>query len=106
MNTKLSLGLQRGVSDLLLKDHRGLIGIEMKHLGMYHPVKHLIEQAEWILDVCDAGGFIYSLESFKQVVLGRSSWVHPLIVIDFCRKVKTKSVLWDKIIEYERFTHA
>ena len=23
MNTKLSLGLQRGVSDLLLKDHRG-----------------------------------------------------------------------------------
>ena len=95
VNTKLSLGLRPGVSDLLLKDDRGLVGIEMKFPGETHEVTHLIRQAEWIINACDAGGFCDNFEQFQSIVNGYSEWINPRKVIDVLRKVRTKYFVWD-----------
>jgi hypothetical protein len=98
VNTKLSLGLRAGVSDLLLKDHRGLVGIEMKYIGETHVVTHLIRQAEWIQNVCDKGGFCDNLEQFKNIAGGDPAWYDPGIVLYYLRRIKTKHFVWDSSI--------
>ena len=92
---KLSMGMLAGVSDLLLKDARGLIGIEMKFDGNSHDVKHLRRQANWILNVCDGGGFCDSEDRFKRIVMGESAWIDPKMVLEWLKNVKTKTVVWD-----------
>lgn len=95
VNTKLSLGLRAGVSDLLLKDHRGLVGIEMKYPGETHLVTHLIRQAEWMQNVCDRGGFCDNFEQFKKICAGESAWYDPGIALYYLRRMKIKSLTWD-----------
>lgn len=93
--TKISMGLLPGVSDLLLKDSRGLIGIEMKYPGEQHPVHHLITQARWIIDTCDGGGFCDSFEQFKSIVQGKAAWYDPKNVLSYLLTLRVKSITWD-----------
>lgn len=96
MSTKLSLGMVGGVSDLLYKDPNtgDLVGVEIKFKGKSHDVKHLIRQAEWIIDVCDQGWFCDSLEMFKGIIDGTGIGINPKDVIALCKKAKTKTIIW------------
>ena len=95
VNTKLSMGMRAGVSDLCLKDERGFGGIEIKAHGESHDVKHVIRQAQWIINVCDFGGFCDSLEQFQSVVQGTGECYDPKRVLAYLNTLKTKSFTWD-----------
>ena len=95
VNTKLSMGMRPGVSDLCLKDDRGLGGIEFKYPGETHPVSHIRRQCEWILAVCDFGGFCDNLDQFKRIVYGEPAWYDPRKVLVYLATLKTKSFIWD-----------
>ena len=92
---KLAMGMLPGVSDICLKDHRGLGGLELKYPGESHDVKHVINQAEWIIETCDFGGFIDNLQSFIDTVKGHSAWIDPVSVREYLLTVKTKTFIWD-----------
>lgn len=94
MSVKLSTGLVGGVSDLLYKDpaNGDLVGIEIKFKGKNHDSKHLIRQADWILDVCDRGGFCDSLEMFQEIIRGEHDGIDPREVIK--KASVSKSVVW------------
>ena len=95
VNTRLSMGMRAGASDLLLKDGRGLIGIEMKYPGETHLVTHLIRQAEWLINVCDGGGFCDNLEQFQYICNGANVWYDPKVVLAYLRGIKNKYFIWD-----------
>lgn len=94
---KISMGLQGGVSDLLLYERagRGLIGIEMKYPGESHNVLHVTRQCNWILDVCDGGGFCDNLEQFQRIIQGEPAWYDPRKVLAYLATVKANSFVWD-----------
>lgn len=95
VNKKLALGMLPGVSDLCLKDSRGLGGIELKYPGEDHNVLHVINQAEWIIETCDWGGFCDSKEIFIQMVKGESSGIDPRKVKAYLLTLTKKSFTWD-----------
>lgn len=94
---KISMGLQGGVSDLLLyeRGERGLIGIEMKYPGESHNVLHVVRQCNWILDVCDGGGLCDNLYQFQRIVKGESAWYDPKKVLAYLATLKSHSFVWD-----------
>lgn len=95
---KLSLGLVKGVSDILYFPLEGdLLGIEMKAKGTSHNVRHLIEQCEWLLSVPTHGCFCDSFELFFDIVEGRSTGISARVILERLKKVKTKTVKWDEI---------
>lgn len=93
--TKISMGLLPGVSDLILKDYRGMGGLEAKYPGETHTVDHLITQAKWIIETCDFGGFFDTTEQFKAIVQGKSAWYDPKVVLRYLESLKVKSIVWD-----------
>ena len=95
VNTKMTMGMRAGVSDLCLKDGRGLGGIELKAHGEVHTVSHVIRQATWIINVCDFGGFCDNLEQFQRIVQGEPCWYDPRKVLEYLKTLKTKSFTWD-----------
>ena len=92
---KLAMGMLSGVSDLCLKDARGLGGIEMKYPGESHEVAHVINQAEWIIETCDFGGFVDGFEQFKRIVQGESAWIDPHKVKAYLLTLTKKTFIWD-----------
>lgn len=95
VNTKRTMGLLEGVSDLLyFCPIYGLTAIEMKFEGKSHETKRLISQAEWILEVPKRGGFCDSLEMFQQIIRGKSQGIDPQAVINYCKQQKTKTITW------------
>lgn len=93
----LSMGLMKDVSDLLYTTagkHRYQIGIEVKSEGTYHNVEHLRGQANWILNFCEDGCFVDSLQQFKDFLNG-SGGTSPYKVLENLKNIKTKTVLWD-----------
>ena len=95
VNTKMTMGMRAGVSDLCLKDHRGFGGIELKVTGAAHDVKHVMRQAQWIINVCDFGGFCDSKDMFIRIVQGEPCWYDPRKVLEYLKTLKTKSFTWD-----------
>jgi hypothetical protein len=94
----LSLGLIRGVSDLIyIDDYKRIVGIEVKAKGSSHSVKHLKEQAEWLINCCHRGCFCDSLDMFWDIINGCIGY-HPEFILKRLDNIKTKNVLWDKII--------
>jgi len=93
---RLSMGMVAGVSDRLYYEswNRGLIGLEFKFPNTKHDVNHLITQALWISDVCDTGGFVDNLAQFQRIIRGENCWYSPEKVIEYCRSVKTGSIVW------------
>jgi hypothetical protein len=103
VSTKMSMGLTPGVSDLIYIGEDGkAYGYELKQLGTEHNVSHLIEQASWLIEVLSGRGwFCDSLEAFQRAILGdHSLCISPVKVLDYCRKLRTKTVLWDKVRNY------
>lgn len=101
---KLGVGLTPGVPDLLHVDIYGfLYGYEMKQIGTYHKVEHLIVQAKWMIEVLQGRGyFCDSLEAFQKAMEGDFSLcVNPEIVLKNCLRLKSKSVLWDNVKKYD-----
>lgn len=98
VNTKMSLGLMPGVSDLLYWEplYRGLIGIEIKHEGESHKVEHVIRQAEWILTVPGTGGFCDSLGIFQDIIKGSSNGIPPENVIEYLKALKSNTFVWNR----------
>jgi len=96
-NGKISMGMVPGVPDLFLYEpkKRGLVGIEMKYIGEKHEVLHVVRQANFILDVCDAGGFCDSKNQFMQIIQGQFEWYDPRKVLVYLATLKTKSFVWD-----------
>lgn len=90
----LSLGLVSGVSDLLFVQDGFLIGIEMKYPETSHNTEHLIKQAKWLLKVPKRGYFCDSLDMFKEIIAGGEG-IDPKSVLEYCKKVKTKSITWN-----------
>ena len=98
---KLSLGLVRGVSDIIYFPPCGdSLGIEMKAKGTSHNVKHLIEQCEWLLNIPTYGCFCDSFEMFFDIVEGRSKGISARVILERLLKVKTKTVKWDEISKF------
>lgn len=95
VSTKISMGLLPGVSDLILKDYRGMGGLEAKFPGETHTVDHLKKQATWIIETCDFGGFFDSVEQFKAIIQGKSAWYDPRVVLKYLESVRIKSIVWD-----------
>lgn len=93
---KLSMGLVRGVSDLIYCDEGSLIGIEVKCPGTRHKVAHLIEQAEWLIRVPKWGYFCDDLDDFLNIIDGGVGGIDPVKVLEYCKKAKTQQILWDK----------
>lgn len=94
---QLSMGLVKDVSDLLYTTdgkHRYQIGIEVKSEGTHHNVEHLRGQANWILNFCEDGCFVDSLQQFKDFLHG-SGGTSPNKVLENLKNIKTKTVLWD-----------
>ena len=96
VSQKRSMGMVPGAPDLFYyeKWNRGLGGLEVKFPGTSHNVDHLICQAEFILWVCDFGGFIDSVDQFQRIICGENCWYSPEKVIEYCRSVKTGSIVW------------
>ncbi len=97
MGKKLTLGLVKGVSDLLLSDKGMMVGIELKTLNSRHNAKHVIEQAEWILKWCGRGGFCTSVEMFWDIYYGRSNGIPPQKVIDYIKKEKISTIMFGNL---------
>lgn len=93
---KLSMGLVRGVSDLIYCDEGSLIGIEVKCPGTRHKVAHLIEQAEWLIRIPKWGYFCDDLDDFINIIDGGVGGIDPVNVLEYCKKAKTQQILWDK----------
>jgi hypothetical protein len=97
VSQKLSMGMVPGVSDMLYYESwgRGLIGLEFKYSGTSHNVSHLLNQASWIFDVCDCGGFVDSKIQFQRIICGENCWYSPEMIIKYCSEVKTGSIVWN-----------
>lgn len=95
VNSKLSMGMTVGVPDLMHFGESGLTGIEMKYPGTGHNVKHLINQAEWLINVPSRGWFCDNLEEFKCII-GGGRGIDPVKVLKYCKSVKTKSIVWKR----------
>ena len=96
---KNSLGLVRGVSDLLYITKSGhLIGIEVKAPGSSHNVAHLREQAEWLIKVPVFGYFCDSKEQFWNIINYKSGGYTPKEVLNALKDVNTKTISWDKLV--------
>ncbi|WAX17089.1 hypothetical protein PF672P2_00074 [Parabacteroides phage PF672P2] len=89
----LSLGLVRGVSDLLYIPDGRLIGIEVKYPGSSHKVSHLIEQANWLIKVPHKGWFCDNLMTFNEIIEGGEG-IDPRKVLEWLSTVKTQTVTW------------
>jgi hypothetical protein len=84
-----SLGLVRGVSDLLYVTAYGeLVGIELKEPGSKHKSDHVREQAEWLMKVPAKGYFCTSLEMFWKIIEGEEG-IDPEWVLDDMGDKKT-----------------
>lgn len=98
---KLGLGMTPGVPDLLYygEDER-LYGFEVKLPGTKHGVKHLLTQAQWMLDVLPGRAwFIDSLEDFQKVIEGDMAGAGPIDpqkVKDYCEFCAKDSLVWNK----------
>ena len=97
MGKKLTLGLIKGVSDLILSDNGNMVGIELKTLDSRHDAKHCIEQAEWIKNWCGRGGFCTSLEMFWDMYYNRSNGIPPQKVIDYIKKEKISTICFGNL---------
>lgn len=94
---RLSLGLTRGVGDILFCDEqKRLWSIEMKLPVTSHSVNHLREQAEWGLQVPYRGYFCDSFEMFCGIVLRGENGIDPRKVLAHLDTVKTKSIVWNR----------
>jgi len=98
VNTKDSMGLMPGASDLIYKEKpgRGLIPLELKFPGETHEVARIKKQAEFIIDVGDCGGFVDNLEQFQRIIQGEDCWIDPVRVLEYCKKTKFKTLIWNK----------
>ena len=100
VNTKDSMGLNAGASDLMYKEKtgrmRGLIPLELKFEGETHEVARVKKQAEFIIDVGDCGGFVDSFEQFQRIIGGEDCWIDPQKVLDYCNKTKFKTLTWNR----------
>lgn len=97
VQTKISLGLLPGVSDLLgyKLPRPGLTGLEAKFPGESHNVKHVLRQAHFILDVCDTGWFFDNVAQFQSIVLGTGKGYEPSRVVEVLNRLKTASFVWN-----------
>lgn len=116
---KLSLGLVKDLPDLMFSINGTFGGIELKLPRSRHCVDHLVGQACWLYGNTDIGVFCDSLDGFKCLIKSviavpatgtafsqelkllrfigdDSSIIHPLMVIDYCKSIKTKTTTWNK----------
>lgn len=94
---KISLGLVRGVSDLIFVNIiREMIGIELKVIGSSHNRLHIIEQCHWLMKVPKVGWFCDSLEMFMSIIEGGKG-IDPASVLKKCQSLKTGSVQWQNV---------
>lgn len=85
----LSLGLVRGVSDLIyIDDSFRVIGIEVKLPGTRHKVSHILEQCDWLEKCCYRGYFCTSIEMFWKIINGMDG-VYPITVRRMCEGKKS-----------------
>ena len=96
---KNSLGLVRGVSDLLYVSDGKLIGIELKLPDSSHNRLHLIEQAQWLIKVPDKGYFCDNLDMFWDIINGGSG-IDPRVILENCMKLKTETTRWNEKLLY------
>lgn len=93
---RLSLGLTRGVSDILFCDsEKRLWGLELKLPTTPHSVNHLQEQAEWLINVPCKGYFCDNFEMFCGIVLRGEAGIDPKKVLAYLETVKTKTIVWN-----------
>lgn len=116
---KLSLGLVKDLPDIMFRISGMFCGVELKLMGSRHPTQHLVGQAWWLEKNTDIGCFCDSLDGFKCLIKSviavpatgtafsqelkllrfigdDSSIIHPLMVIDYCKSIKTKTTTWNK----------
>ena len=107
---KLSLGLIKDIPDLMFRFGYIFGGIELKLPGTRHSVDHLLGQARWLAYRTDCGYFCDSLDGFKYIIEtilatqdpvdinmeDSGSIVNPLLIINYCTSIKTKTTTWDK----------
>jgi len=93
----LSMGLVKGISDMLYVDSNGFLhGYECKSLGTYHDVSHLKHQAEWLLSIPKTGYFVDSLDMFKDIMTNGGKGISPNRVLKNLKDVKTKTISWNE----------
>ena len=88
-----SMGLIRGVSDMIFSDNGEMVGIEWKAPETQHKVSHLMEQAHWLMKNTKRGYFCDSIEMFWDIIYGGSG-IDPKIVFEYCSNVKKSQIIW------------
>ena len=84
-----SLGLVKGVSDLLYVTENGeLIGIELKYPGKRHNAEHIKEQAYWLATIPKRGYFCTSMNMFFDIINGGEG-IDPRLVLRNMGEAKT-----------------
>lgn len=97
---KNSLGLVRGVSDLIYFHPNGeTIGIEMKAPGSSHKAAHLKEQAAWLMNVPTYGWFCDSEEMFWDIINYNMFGYNPQIINEVLKDFNNLNISWDKLVK-------
>lgn len=101
VTAKLGMGMTPGVPDLLYYgENEHLYGFEVKLPGTKHSVKHLLTQAQWMIDVLHGSAwFVDSLESFQKAVQGdleNAGLIDPQRVKDYCEACTKDSLVWNR----------
>lgn len=87
--------MRKGASDLLyFTKEQDCIGIEVKAIGTTHTVKHLTEQAEFLLSLPKKGFFVDSLKQFQNIILTGGGGISPDAVLRYIEGRKS-SIKWD-----------
>lgn len=96
---KNSLGLVRGVSDLIYFHPNGnTIGIEMKAPGSSHKASHLKEQAKWLMTIPIYGWFCDSEKMFWDIINYNRGGYPPEVVLEMLKDFNSMNISWDKLV--------
>ena len=99
MGKKITLGLVKNISDLILSEDGYIVGLELKTTDSKHDAEHCKGQAIWIRDWCYRGGFIVSKEMFWDVYNKKSNGIPPEFVIDYIKETGLKTLNFGKIYQ-------
>ena len=102
---KLTLGLVKGLPDLMFTINSKFYGIELKLPHSVHKVEHLIHQSQWMINNTNIGFFCDTLDGFKYIIENilstewRFMWeiktILPESVLNYCQTLKTKTTTWN-----------
>lgn len=96
---KRSMGTRAGVSDLLWFNNGRCHGLELKVACKRHEADHILDQAKFIIEKCQHGAFITSLEMFWDYTEHGGIGIPAQFVKDYILRTGVKTVLFSNVLK-------